>query len=109
MTDIKDALMLENRLKALTTLQSETQDALHRSLRLQDFEPRDFEHGSCKVGGRGNVEYRPDEAVVTITLGNGEVLEYPMLDVPYDIWPSTMQDEFMRIPSHKRPKLKVLK
>ena len=101
------AQKIENKLDALTGRQRDLQKKLHASLRLADFEPRAFSHGSCKVGGRGNVRHAPRDAKITITLGNGEVLTYPLLDVPYDLWPPTMRQEFDSIPRHMRPSLKA--
>lgn len=93
-------------LGALGKRMIDLQDQLRSSLKLQAFEPRAFEHGSCKVGGRGNVRYSPRNAVITITLGNGEILEYPLLSVPFDLWPSSMRDEFTSIPNLRQKELK---
>lgn len=79
--------------------------ALHSSLRLQDFCPAAFEHGPCTVGGRGNVQHAPEDAVVYIKQGNGALIEFPMLSFPYDLWPPTMKEEFKLVPAARRAKL----
>ena len=79
--------------------------ALHSSLRLQEWCPWAFDHGSCKIGGRGNVQHAPEDAIITITQGNGETVEVAMLEVPYDLWPPSMKEEFKLVPAARRAKL----
>lgn len=81
----------------------ELKKELHLSLMLQDFCPKAFSHGSCSVGGRGNMRHKPKEAIISIRLGNGEVLEYPALEVPFVLWPGRMQEDFLTIPKGLRP------
>lgn len=100
---------IEHAMKELDRLmesQRELQGKLHTAMLLESFEPRAFSHGSCKLGGVGNVRHNPKGAKIRITLGNREVLEYPLLEVPYELWPESMKLEFLDIPKAHRPKLK---
>jgi len=84
--------------------QAELQRKLKGSLAIQAFMPDAFAHGTCKVGGRSNPN-SPHEGTVTFTLGNGDAREMPAMKVPFHLWPYQMQDDFKRLPNHKRKSL----
>jgi hypothetical protein len=90
------------RLTALTQRKMDLLAELDRALALQRFEPRAFEFGACKTTVTGNIRHAPRRAVFTILLRNGEDLEYPLMAVPYRLWPRSVKDEFQMIPAHVR-------
>lgn len=72
---------LTNHVRRLNSLHEE----LRRSTALESFCPEAFEHGACRTRIRGN-PFRPEEMKFIITLGNGETITYPLLNVPLDFW-----------------------
>lgn len=98
MTRIKDALA---QLDDLAAQQEELRGQLHHSLAVEAFMPDAFDHGSIKIGGRSTA-YAPDKGTVVFTLGNGEVREFPAKDVPFELWPSAMQQAFAESPAGRR-------
>jgi hypothetical protein len=72
---------------------------LDSSLALQAFEPRAFEHGACKVGCVANIKYAAERGIWKLILGNGELIEKPLLAVPANLWP---QSEWMAIGDRAR-------
>ncbi len=81
---------------------------LNRSISLQQWMPDCFDHGTCRVSGRGNIEHDPLNAVIIFTFGNGAKRQLPMVQVPYALWPQSMRDEWHRIPKWRKPKLTPL-
>lgn len=95
----------------LTSIESKQAQAaelrrkLAGSLRLQDYLGADcFAHGTIKVGGR-STQGDPHLGTVTFTLGNGEVIERPAMDVPFSLWPYGLQDAFKRMDAWKRKRI----
>lgn len=75
---------------------------LDASLSLQEFEPRAFEHGACKVGCVANIKYAAERGIWKLTLGNGELIEKPLLSVPVNLWPTSAQSEWMSLRAEDR-------
>jgi len=82
-------------------------ELLAKSTSLQSFEPRAFADGkSCVVGATGNMRNKPREVIWYVKKDTGEKYEYKALDVPFDLWPSSLQAEYMEIPRYRRPAIK---
>ena len=90
----------------LTQTMAELTELLAKAADLQRFEPRAFSHGGCKTGGK-LISRSPFEAVWTLTLGNGEVIERDALDVPKRFWPPAMASAYDDLPKWQRPKLRA--
>lgn len=75
---------------------------LDASLALQAFEPRAFEHGACKVGCVANIKHAAERGIWKLILGNGEMIEKPLLAVPANLWPPSAQSEWMAIGDRER-------
>lgn len=74
---------------------------LDASLKIADILPGAFNHGSVKVGARATV-HEPHKGIITIRQGDGTVHEFPAMDIPFDLWPSQMQEDFRAMPGHRR-------
>lgn len=68
---------------------------LTKSLRLQQFYPEAFSHGTCRTGARGNLQHYAQDATFYIKLGNGEQVNFPILDVPYELWPEQARQNYL--------------
>ena len=79
---------LQNKIRELQELrdqQSKLLDKLARSVALKEFIPDAFDHGPCKSYVTGNLS-RPREMRFVVELGNGETREFPLAEVPKDLW-----------------------
>lgn len=88
-------MSLKDNLARMTQLSSE----LSRSTRLQEYLPEAFKHGHCFVRARANMQYRPEDAVITFRLGDGTIIERKATDVPVEIWPPSLRVELQRLMS----------
>lgn len=101
------AAKLSTHLADLSRQKAVLQDKLARALLLQAFEPRAFTQGKpCRVGGSGSFAIRGQVPKVIIHLSTGEDVTHDALDVPFDLWPPTLQDDYLAVPQKQRPKLR---
>lgn len=81
---------------------SELRHQLALSVMLEGLEPRAFLHGACKTQVVGNIRHAIARARFIVILGNGERLDYPLLDVPFALWGDQARQEYLTIPKHQR-------
>ena len=74
---------------------------LDKSLLIQATWPDAFEHGSVKLGGRAMTS-APHLGTITLTKGDGSKHEFAAMTVPFELWPLTMQANYMNLPAHRR-------
>lgn len=103
MSKIAEAVALTDHLSGLHRQKAVLLDKLAMSLALQDFEPRAFQGGACKVSGSSNFRH-PWDGTITIHLPTGEDVAHKAVDVPFKLWPAPMQAELHAIAASKRPK-----
>ena len=78
---------LMDKIERAQTEANELLRKLHRALALQEFCPDAFDKGACSIGVRGNVEHRPETATFIITDGDGAKRTFPLMSVPFPLWP----------------------
>ena len=72
-----------DRLRSLTQERDKLVERLDDSLTLQTFYPEAFAHGTCKSSTFGS----PSRGYVfKVTRGNGDSREWPIADVPEQLW-----------------------
>lgn len=103
MSKIAEAIALTDHLSGLHRQKAVLLDKLAMSLALQDFEPRAFQGGACRVAGSSN-RHNPWDGTITIHLPTGEDVAHKAIDVPFKLWPAAMQAELHAIAANKRPK-----
>lgn len=98
MTDIPTLMRgLDDKYAHLARLRAD----LDKSLLIQATWPDAFEHGSVKLGGWATTS-EPHKGTITLRKGNGEMVETPALNVPFELWPTRMQSDYMAMPSFRR-------
>lgn len=82
MSELQDKV---RELQQLRAEQSVLLDKLARSAALKEFIPDAFDHGPCKSYVTGNLS-RPREMRFVVELGNGETRDFPVAEVPKELW-----------------------
>ena len=103
------ASALSARIADLRRQQAVLTDKLALALLLKAFEPRAFGEGGsgkCSVSASGSFDVRGQKPTVTIHIHSGEDVQHDALDVPFALWPSTLQDDYMLVPKARRPSLR---
>lgn len=103
------AAALSTHIADLRRQQAVLTDKLALALLLKAFEPRAFGEGGsgkCRIGASGSFDGRGQKPSVTIYLHTGEDVQHNALDVPFALWPPTLQGDYMLLPKSRRPALR---
>lgn len=85
---------------------AELRQQLKGSLAIQKLWPEAFDAGTAKLGARATV-HDPHKGTIIITRSDGEKREFEAMQVPFFLWPSGMQENFLKLPAfQKKPALK---
>ena len=76
---------LQRNLADLHLKQADLMESLNRSLKIKGMWPQAFAHGSCKSGAKG-LGYKLEDYVFQITDGEGNIKEFPLLNVHISLW-----------------------
>jgi hypothetical protein len=87
MSELQDKV---RELQQLRAEQSVLLDKLARSVALKEFIPDAFDHGPCRSYVTGNL-FRPREMRFVVELGNGETRDFPVAEVPKELWSEDIQ------------------